>query len=198
MASCETSCGVMSFSHKTAMSCIDTREIPGTLHGDDAMVIAKRSKFRTRRSSAYKHVPHSEKPPQLVARRNARERRRVQAVNNAFACLRRHVPYENRHKRLSKVKTLRHAIDYIRKMKKLINDHDARQETIAAMSRLQQPDNGNAGYVQEQQYINMVDLSSCKENHTNWNVVSRVSQPELSSCLYATFSPLPPNFRSQT
>ncbi|XP_046666987.1 uncharacterized protein LOC124358731 isoform X3 [Homalodisca vitripennis] len=35
------------------------------------------------------------KPPQLVARRNARERRRVQAVNSAFARLRRVVPLEH-------------------------------------------------------------------------------------------------------
>ncbi|XP_042888590.1 uncharacterized protein LOC122264031, partial [Penaeus japonicus] len=42
--------------------------------------------------SAYKHVPHREKPPHLVARRNARERRRVQSVNVAFARLRRVVP----------------------------------------------------------------------------------------------------------
>ena len=45
--------------------------------------------------------------------RNARERRRVQAVNNSFARLRRHIPYQNRNKRLSKVKTLKIAIDYI-------------------------------------------------------------------------------------
>lgn len=75
--------------------------------------------------SSYRHVPHSEKPPHLVARRNARERRRVQAVNNAFMRLRRHVPYEPRHKRLSKVKTLRIAIDYIRNMQAMIHDYDA-------------------------------------------------------------------------
>ena len=46
--------------------------------------------------SSYKHVPHREKPPHLVERRNARERRRVEAVNNAFARLRKCVPLENR------------------------------------------------------------------------------------------------------
>lgn len=74
--------------------------------------------------SAYKHVPHSEKPPHLVARRNARERRRVETVNNAFLRLRRHVPLETRHKRLSKVKTLRYAIDYIKRLSDMINEHD--------------------------------------------------------------------------
>lgn len=42
--------------------------------------------------SVYKHVPHREKPQHLVARRNARERRRVHSVNVAFARLRRVVP----------------------------------------------------------------------------------------------------------
>jgi hypothetical protein len=51
---------------------------------------------KTRVSSAtYKHVPHRDKPPQLVARRNARERRRVQAVNSAFSRLRKVVPIGN-------------------------------------------------------------------------------------------------------
>lgn len=57
-----------------------------------------------------------EKKPHVIARRNARERKRVQAVNQAFARLRRAIPYENKNKRLSKVKTLRIAIDYIRQL----------------------------------------------------------------------------------
>ncbi len=36
------------------------------------------------------------KPPHLVAKRNARERRRVHAVNLAFLKLRRAVPFENK------------------------------------------------------------------------------------------------------
>ncbi|ELU07318.1 hypothetical protein CAPTEDRAFT_80653, partial [Capitella teleta] len=51
--------------------------------------------------------------PQVVEKRNARERKRVQTVNGAFVRLRKFIPYENRHKRLSKVKTLRKAIEYI-------------------------------------------------------------------------------------
>lgn len=58
---------------------------------------------RRRASKPCKYVPHSEKPPHLVQKRNARERRRVQAVNSAFIKLRKVVPYENKHKRLSKV-----------------------------------------------------------------------------------------------
>lgn len=49
----------------------------------------------SRKNGACRHVPHREKPPQVVARRNARERKRVQAVNNAFNRLRKVVPVEN-------------------------------------------------------------------------------------------------------
>lgn len=56
-----------------------------------------------------------------MAKRNARERRRVQAVNSAFARLRKCVPVENRNKRLSKVKTLHKAIEYISQLQEILN-----------------------------------------------------------------------------
>ncbi|XP_061177324.1 achaete-scute complex protein T3-like [Saccostrea echinata] len=74
--------------------------------------------------SSYRHVPHREKPPHLVARRNARERRRVEAVNEAFQRLRKRVTGEVKQKRLSKVRTLRVAIDYINKLQRMIMEHD--------------------------------------------------------------------------
>ncbi|GAB6022490.1 hypothetical protein CHUAL_006597 [Chamberlinius hualienensis] len=69
----------------------------------------------------YKHIPHKEKPPHVVERRNARERRRVQAVNFAFARLRKSVPLENKNKRISKAKTLQTAIDYINHLQDILN-----------------------------------------------------------------------------
>ena len=54
------------------------------------------SKNTRRKKSNYKHVPHCEKPPQVVAKRNARERRRVHAVNQAFIRLRKAIPFENK------------------------------------------------------------------------------------------------------
>lgn len=48
-----------------------------------------------RDKNGYRHVPHSEKSPQIVAKRNARERKRVQGVNNAFVKLRSVVPIQN-------------------------------------------------------------------------------------------------------
>jgi len=88
--------------------------------------------------SSYKHIPHREKPAHLVARRNARERRRVQAVNTAFAKLRKCVPVENRSKRLSKVKTLQKAIEYISTLCELLNksDHDIASNQLVTSSNL--------------------------------------------------------------
>lgn len=64
-----------------------------------------------------KDTPAVNKPAQVVERRNARERRRVQAVNGAFQKLRKVVPIEeNKSKRMSKVKTLQLAIEYINQL----------------------------------------------------------------------------------
>ena len=57
------------------------------------------SRILRRKKSNYKHVPHCEKPPQVVAKRNARERRRVQAVNQAFIQLRKAIPIESKVKK---------------------------------------------------------------------------------------------------
>jgi achaete-scute complex protein len=46
-------------------------------------------------------------------------------VSSAFLSLRKHIPYENRHKRLSKVKTLRIAIDYIRELEHMLGEHNS-------------------------------------------------------------------------
>ncbi|XP_030754852.1 achaete-scute complex protein T3-like [Sitophilus oryzae] len=83
-----------------------------------------KKKQRQDRHFSYKHVPHSERPPQVVEKRNARERRRVQAVNSAFVKLRNAIPIQNsRGKRISKVKTLLHAIEYIRLLNGLLRDY---------------------------------------------------------------------------
>lgn len=113
-------------------------------------------KSPTSKKSTYRHIPHSEKPPHLVARRNARERKRVQAVNSAFQKLRKHVPFENKQKRLSKVKTLQFAIDYISNLQNMIDDHDSKMaghynhRTLTEFQSNRQLDNGakmgNVGY----------------------------------------------------
>ncbi|TMW46746.1 hypothetical protein DOY81_008175 [Sarcophaga bullata] len=73
-----------------------------------------------------------------VIRRNARERSRVKQVNNGFSTLRQHIPTAivaeisngrrgigpGADKKLSKVDTLRMAAEYIRRLKKLIDEVD--------------------------------------------------------------------------
>jgi achaete-scute complex protein len=73
------------------------------------------------------------KPPPAVsvARRNARERNRVKQVNNGFSLLRDSIPPEisdlfeqagrGSSKKLSKVETLRMAVEYIRSLEKMLS-----------------------------------------------------------------------------
>jgi achaete-scute complex protein len=73
--------------------------------------------------------------PASVARRNARERNRVKQVNNGFATLRNHIPVSvaaalgaaptsgrGASKKLSKVETLRLAVEYIRSLQDLLDE----------------------------------------------------------------------------
>ncbi|CAG2110280.1 unnamed protein product [Medioppia subpectinata] len=62
--------------------------------------------------------------PATVARRNERERNRVKMVNMGFATLRQHVPNGIKNKKMSKVETLRSAVDYIRELRELLGEHD--------------------------------------------------------------------------
>lgn len=59
--------------------------------------------------------------PAKVAKRNLRERKRVQQVNTGFDMLRNHVPTAAKHKKMSKVETLRHAVDYILSLESLLS-----------------------------------------------------------------------------
>ena len=77
-----------------------------------------------------KHGKNGQPPPVAVARRNARERNRVKQVNNGFATLRSHIPshvaagYGDRGKKLSKVETLRMAVEYIRGLQRMLAEAD--------------------------------------------------------------------------
>lgn len=66
---------------------------------------------------------------QFIEKRNARERRRVQAVNQAFNRLRSHVPSVcSRNKRVSKVKIIHRAIQYIMALHQLVMLRDTAEE----------------------------------------------------------------------
>lgn len=66
-----------------------------------------------------------------MARRNERERNRVKLVNLGFQALRQHVPHGGASKKLSKVETLRSAVEYIRALQRLLAEHDAVRAALA-------------------------------------------------------------------
>lgn len=86
--------------------------------------------------------------PASVARRNARERNRVKQVNNGFATLRQHIPAaiasalspqasspgRGASKKLSKVETLRMAVEYIRSLQQLLDDHESEVASTSGSS----------------------------------------------------------------
>ena len=106
--------------------------------------------LRGRKRTAQSRLPAKLKEPAAVARRNARERRRVKMVNDGFLRLRRHVPTDPKNKKLSKVKTLRLAIEYIHHLQHLLQVDNCSQQTLQLVANISQVssfddiDGGNA------------------------------------------------------
>lgn len=61
------------------------------------------------------------KKPLVMSKRNARERRRVKMINLGYETLRLHVPGGAENKKLSKVDTLRRAVDYIKYLQTVLD-----------------------------------------------------------------------------
>ncbi|KAM6322050.1 achaete-scute homolog 2 [Podargus strigoides] len=80
-----------------------------------------------------------------VARRNERERNRVRLVNLGFAALRQHVPHGAASKKMSKVETLRSAVEYIRALQRLLDEHDAAAAFPGGCGRVAVGDGGGGG-----------------------------------------------------
>ncbi|XP_044254590.1 achaete-scute homolog 1a-like [Tribolium madens] len=102
-----------------------------------SVLVTNNSDLRCKRKIQF--MPYGpQQQPASVARRNARERNRVKQVNNGFATLRQHIPASvaaafapqgpstgrGASKKLSKVETLRLAVEYIRSLKQMIEDHE--------------------------------------------------------------------------
>lgn len=105
-------------------------------------------KTKMYQTTPYSTVPHQ---PASVARRNARERNRVKQVNNGFATLRQHIPQSvaqalgsntvGTHggsragsKKLSKVETLKMAVEYIRSLQNMLDDNRISPDLKSASS----------------------------------------------------------------
>lgn len=96
-------------------------------------------------SSSNSTSPYNVDQSQSVQRRNARERNRVKQVNNSFARLRQHIPQSiiadltkgggrGPHKKISKVDTLRIAVEYIRRLQDLVDDLNGGPSNTSMMS----------------------------------------------------------------
>ncbi|XP_061392231.1 achaete-scute complex protein T3-like [Musca vetustissima] len=105
----------------------------------------------------YTNMPYGEQLPS-VARRNARERNRVKQVNNGFSNLRQHIPQSvinalssggrGASKKLSKVDTLRIAVEYIRGLQELLESSEntsPNASTAAPTTSLNYDDSSNDG-----------------------------------------------------
>ncbi|XP_045480396.1 achaete-scute complex protein T8-like [Harmonia axyridis] len=110
------------------------QHFPAKNFSKDEILLTNPARKKTMKTSAKDGMKSN---PQIlaVARRNARERNRVKQVNNGFANLRERIPnfiaasYESgrgNNKKLSKVETLRMAVEYIRSLEDLLalDDHE--------------------------------------------------------------------------
>lgn len=103
--------------------------------------IDHRGPATNKKSARMNFMPYGTQPAS-VQRRNARERNRVKQVNNGFANLRQHIPNEiitalthggrGASKKLSKVDTLRMAVEYIRQLQELLDDADTDASSSAS------------------------------------------------------------------
>lgn len=92
----------------------------------------------------YGQIPYPATQTASVQRRNARERNRVKQVNNGFSNLRQHIPQQvitaltkggrGASKKLSKVDTLKLAVEYIRSLKDLLEDGENSDSASASTS----------------------------------------------------------------
>uniref|UniRef100_A0A8D8W3E3 Achaete-scute complex protein T3 n=1 Tax=Cacopsylla melanoneura TaxID=428564 RepID=A0A8D8W3E3_9HEMI len=149
-------------------------------------------KCKRRINFTYSNMPGQQ--PASVARRNARERNRVKQVNNGFATLRSHIPLSvaaaltcnapvapaNRtaSKKLSKVETLKMAVEYIRSLQDMLDDSESGRSTTHSddsyYRNMKQIDSMSeastspppSSYASEGSYV--TPISSSHNNNTNY------------------------------
>lgn len=101
--------------------------------------------LNNKKKMSYTHMGPYATQPASVQRRNARERNRVKQVNNGFANLRQHIPPDvitaltnggrGASKKLSKVDTLKLAVEYIRRLKDLLDENDSETGSTSTHSQ---------------------------------------------------------------
>lgn len=122
-----------------APALIDRSSIISNIEQNRVSSTSKKTKM------TYAHIAYATTQPASVQRRNARERNRVKQVNNGFANLRQHIPSDvistltnggrGASKKLSKVDTLRLAVEYIRRLQDVLDENDIDSSSTASSSR---------------------------------------------------------------
>ncbi|XP_062577064.1 achaete-scute homolog 1-like [Saccostrea cucullata] len=95
---------------------------------------ALRCKRRTDSQGLHNILPRPQ--PAAVARRNERERNRVKMVNLGFETLREHVPNGKKNKKMSKVDTLRAAVEYIKQLQTVLQDENMDTTSVSNSTSL--------------------------------------------------------------
>ncbi|KAI2808352.1 protein dimerization [Blomia tropicalis] len=122
-------------------------------HANTDMLKLKKPKM----SGSYSKMnqQYQSSPPTSVARRNERERNRVKMVNMGFATLRQHVPNGVKNKKMSKVETLRSAVEYIRQLQRLLGQNV--ENSLSAEQYEQMLQAAGASSEDENCYPNVMD-----------------------------------------
>ncbi|KAH8286730.1 hypothetical protein KR018_003091 [Drosophila ironensis] len=137
----------------------------------------------------YQTMPYGEQLPS-VARRNARERNRVKQVNNGFVNLRQHLPQNvintlsnggrGASKKLSKVDTLRIAVEYIRGLQDMLDDGTG-NSSMPRMIYNSADESSNDGSYQDQDYNDSLESGSPQHQFV----------PQMNALSYHSASPTP-------
>ncbi|XP_075018873.1 achaete-scute homolog 2 [Calonectris borealis] len=115
-----------------------------------------------------------------VARRNERERNRVRLVNLGFAALRQHVPHGAASKKMSKVETLRSAVEYIRALQRLLDEHDAAAAFPDGRGRAAVGEGGGGGYSSASpSFASSVPGSPCSSEESGYDAALSPEEREL-------------------
>ncbi|KAF8770875.1 Achaete-scute 1a like protein [Argiope bruennichi] len=107
--------------------------------------------------------------PNAMARRNERERKRVRLVNHGFATLRQYLPQGNSRKKLSKMETLRSAIEYIKQLQYLLDPTPDYSSQQSSSQSSHPPDNAR-----------WAPVGSWEEAMGSWSPGSAGSSPQTS------------------
>lgn len=140
---------------------------------DRVLTVNNNADLRCKRKIQFMPYGGPQQQPASVARRNARERNRVKQVNNGFATLREHIPPtitaafapqgqqsgRGASKKLSKVETLRLAVEYIRSLQQMIEDHEMSNNENTNQQRFYE----SSDNVQQYNYPVLLPTPSCSE-----------------------------------